>query len=515
MMITKLLLKHKIEILVSVLLVIFYFATRLPNLLSFPIFTDEAIYVRWTQIGLNDANWRFISLTDGKQPSFVWLGMVFLKLFQEPLLSLRLVSVVSGLFVMGGLFFLTYELFKNKWTALLSSFLYVVFPFAVVYDRLALYDSLLAVFVVWATYFAVLLARKIRLDIAFFLGFAIGGAMLTKSSGVFSAYLLPVTLFLFDFKNKKWKENLIKWGFLALFAFILAEGFYNVIKLSPFAHIIGEKNTIFVYTFSEWLSNPFVNTLGNFKGLSDWLFTYLTPFFVFFILVSFATIKKFPKEKLLLLFYFVLPFAALTLFGKVIFPRFIFFMSISLIPLVSVGLTEVILWSHNFLKKRGIDSIWGVSTLIIIFFILYPLKVSLDFVFNPKNVAIASADREQYISGWPSGGGIKESIEFFKKEAEDKKIFIATEGTFGLMPYALDIYLGDNKNITTKGYWPIEEFPEELLEQGDMSPVYFVFYQPCPGCEFPGDAPDSWPLKLISKYKKGENTFYSIYSLEQ
>src|SRR3989344_8437042 len=124
MMITKLLLKHKIEILVSVLLVIFYFATRLPNLLSFPIFTDEAIYVRWTQIGLNDANWRFISLTDGKQPSFVWLGMVFLKLFQEPLLSLRLVSVVSGLFVMGGLFSLTYELFKNKWTALLSSFLY-------------------------------------------------------------------------------------------------------------------------------------------------------------------------------------------------------------------------------------------------------------------------------------------------------------------------------------------------------------------------------------------------------
>src|SRR6266705_3402180 len=51
-----------------VLLVVLFFITRFFNILSLPIFTDEAIYIRWAQIALHDANWRFISLTDGKQP---------------------------------------------------------------------------------------------------------------------------------------------------------------------------------------------------------------------------------------------------------------------------------------------------------------------------------------------------------------------------------------------------------------------------------------------------------------
>ena len=515
MKVITLLSKYRLEITAGTILAVLYFTTRLPNLLNFPIFTDEAIYVRWTQIALNDASWRFISLTDGKQPSLVWFGMVFMKLFQEPLLSLRLVSVFSGLFTMAGLFLLTFELFKSKKAAFLSSLIYIVFPFAVVYDRLALYDSLLSAFTIWALFLAVLLVRRIRLDIAFILGFFIGGAMLTKSSGIFSAYLLPFSLILFDFKNKIWKRDLIKWGAFAIFAFLIALGLSNVIKLSPFGHIITEKNAIFVAPISEWIKNPMLNFVGNLKGLSNWLFTYLTPFFTFLIFISFVTIKRFPREKLLLTAYFILPFIALALFGRVIFPRFILFMSISLIPLVSLGLVEVIDYANKFLQKRKINSYYAVSGLVITFFLLYPLKVSLDFIFSPSEAKIADADIRQYITDWPSGGGVSESIEFFESASRDQEIFIVTEGTFGLLPYGLEIYLGNNPNIRIKGYWPIEQFPEELLEQSEKMPVYFVFYQPCPGCGFPGDAPDDWPLRLIKQYEKSENIYLSIYLVEK
>ena len=152
--------------------------------------------------------------------------------------------------------------------------------------------------------------------------------------------------------------------------------------------------------------------------------------------------------------------------------------------------------------------------MIVVFFMLYPIKVSLDFITNPKVARIASADVEQYIKGWPSGGGVAESIEFFESEAENNKILIATEGTFGLMPYSYEIYLQDNPNVITKGYWPVDEFPEELLESAKTRDVYFVFYQPCQNCEFPGDAPDSWPLKLVNRFEKSENTFLSIYKVE-
>ena len=128
------------------ILAIVFFITRLYHLTSLPIFTDEAIYLRWAQIAKNDATWRFISLTDGKQPMFVWLVIPFMKFIHDPLMAGRAVSVMAGFFSLVGLFFLGKELFKSMWVGLLAAFLYLIFPMGVVYDRMALYDSLVAAF---------------------------------------------------------------------------------------------------------------------------------------------------------------------------------------------------------------------------------------------------------------------------------------------------------------------------------------------------------------------------------
>lgn len=507
-------LKYKKEILACLGLIALYFLTRFIFLGNLPIFTDEAIYVRWSQIAANDAAWRFISLTDGKQPSFVWASMIFIKFISDPLIASRLVSVIAGFFTMIGLWFLTLELFKDKRAAYFSSILYICYPFAVVYDRMALYDSMVAAFAIWAIYFSILLVRRVRLDIALILGFILGGGMLTKSSAIFSIYLLPITVILFDFKNKKWKFNLLRWIFLAGIAVVMAEIFYNSLRLSPFFHIITEKNATFVYPISEWIKHPFTFFFGNLRGLTDWLFTYLTSFYTALILISLILIKKFTQEKLMLLLYFLLPFLALALFGKVIFPRFIFFMSLYLIPIASFGLLETVEYVSKYFKKRKINT-KAIPALIIIFFILYPAYVSLNFIFNPEKAAIASSDRDQYIEGWSAGKGVMESVEYFRKEAKKEKIFVATEGTFGLMPAGLDIYLVSNPNIITKGYWPIRnEIPKEVLDMSKNVSTYFIFYQPCPGCEFSGDAPNTWPLNLVTRVKKSDNVYYSIYKVE-
>ncbi len=510
----EMILKYKKEILAAVGLIILYFVTRLVLLGNFPIFTDEAIYIRWTQIAANDATWRYISLTDGKQPMFVWLGMPLLKFISDPLVAGRLVSVAAGFFTLIGLFLLTYELFKNRFTAFLVSLLYLVFPFAVVYDRMALYDSLVAAFAVWAIYFSVLLVRKVRLDIALILGFIIGGGMLTKSNANFSILMLPFTLLLFNFKEKKWKAHLIRWGIFVLLAVVMAEVIYNFLRLSPFFHIIKEKNQTFIYyPLSIPISQNIELFFGNLKGLLNWLLTYLTPAYIVLIIISIFTFK-FWRERILLFLYFLAPFMALALFGKVIFPRFIFFMSIYLLPLAAFGLTIAIDWVNKFMKERKMNMPYVISALLIIVVIIYPIKISLDFIFSPANAKIADADVRQLISEWPAGGGVKESVEFFENESKKGKILVATEGTFGLMPGALDIYLGDNPNIKTVGIWPIEQFPEELSESAKTMPVYYVFYQPCPSCEFSGDAPNEYPLELVKQYKKADNVYYSIYKVK-
>src|SRR5574341_1123005 len=125
-------------VLLSGLLLGLYLLTRLTNLTQLPVFTDEAIYIRWSQIGSQDANWRFISLTDGKQPLFTWLAMITVRIFSDPLLAGRVVSVIAGFFTMIGVWVLAKEVFQKPRIAYLASALYVLSPFALVYDRMAL-----------------------------------------------------------------------------------------------------------------------------------------------------------------------------------------------------------------------------------------------------------------------------------------------------------------------------------------------------------------------------------------
>src|SRR3989344_905891 len=307
--------RNRLILLVMGAYVLLYLLTRLYNLTELPIFTDEAIYIRWSQIAKGDANWRFISLTDGKQPSYVWVAMILMRFFDDPLFAGRLVSVMAGFATLIGLFFLGREVFRKVWVGVVSSALYFIYPMALVYDRMALYDSLVGMFTVWSLYLTVLLARRVRFDVALLLGMTIGGAVLTKSNGFFTMYLPPLSLLLFDWRKQKRIVRLLTWMFFVLVAAVLGNAFYAILRLSPFFHIIREKNALFVFPYNEWLEHPTRFLFGNLFGEVDWLVNYMTLPFVLLIPAAFFLDKKFLREKILLFLWFFLPFFALALFG--------------------------------------------------------------------------------------------------------------------------------------------------------------------------------------------------------
>ncbi|MCL4418720.1 glycosyltransferase family 39 protein [Patescibacteria group bacterium] len=496
--------KYGFEIIIGFIGIILYFFSRLYHLMSLPIFTDEAIYTRWSQIARFDPNWRFISLTDGKQPLFVWLDMIVMKVIQDPLMAGRMVSVFSGFLTMAGLFFLGREIFKNHRVGILSAGLYLIFPFALVYDRMALYDSLVGSLAVWSLYLEVLLVRRLRFDVSLILGMVLGAGVLTKTSGFFSIYLMPFLLLIFDWGEKKRLKRFFKWASLAALSIILAYGYYLILRLSPFYHIINDKNTIFVYSFHDWLSHPFTFLIGNLSGLWDWFLTYLTwPFFIL-ILASFFIATKFIKEKTLLLAWFILPFISLALFGRVLYPRFIFFMTLSLLPLVALSIHE----AFNILKNKYI--FFALLLLFSIFSLRSDYYILSDFARSP----IPRSDLGQYINDWPAGGGAKEIIAYLGNESKKGKIYVASLGTFGSLPtYSVEIYLGENKNIDKRGIYPVPpEFPKDLLDKSKKMPV-FVFISNQHEFE---EASKGWPLKLILEYKKGVGNSYSrLYQVKK
>lgn len=476
--------KWRPAVLTILILGALYFATRLINLTILPIFTDEAIYIRWSQIGSRDAAWRFISLVDGKQPLFTWIMMVVLRIVDDPLLAGRLVSVFSGAATTVGMWAVAQELFKSRKTAVVSSFLYILIPFGLMYDRMALYDSLSGALSIWSLYLAILLVRRVRLDVSLLLGMSLGLGILNKTSGFLSLYMLPATLLLLREKKKFWK-----WVGFVIISSVLSLLMYSVLRLSPLFAMVGQKDTVFVYSIKEWLTHPFNFLLGNLRGLFDWQIHYLTwPIFTTAIL-SGISLWKWTREKMLLLVWWFAPLLALAAVGRVLYPRFILFMSLPLIILAAAAVVWV--W------ERFRTSVWRWVALCIFF----ASSVYTDFyiITNPLYAPIPQADAGQYIDDWPSGWGIRQVNTFLEQEAKKGKISIFTDGTFGLLPYAIEIYHVDNPNIKIKGMYPIAELsPDELIRDAKDHPTYVLFNQ--------AQTIPPWPLTLIAEYQKGKRT---------
>lgn len=471
------------------LLGVLYVSSRLVNLTKLPVFTDEAIYIRWSQIGSHDANWRFISLTDGKQPMFTWIMMIALRFIRDPLFAGRFVSVLAGAGSIIGIWFLAYELFQSKRIAFLSSFFYLIVPFSLLYDRMALYDSLVATFSIWNLYISIRLVREPRLDTALILGMTLGAGMLNKSSGFLSLYLLPLTLFLFDFHSSKLLSRFYRWVSLALLAVVLSQVFYSVLRLSPFAHMIKQKDLVFLYAPKEWVVHPFRFFIGNSKGLFDWLIHYLTKPLFFVSLLPLITLYRKPSSKLLLYAWCFIPFVGLALFGKVLYPRFILFMTMPLLILIA--------WVSDWWIRHFSKKIFGIVAMVTI--LIPSLYTDYFIMMEPRFAPIPRSDKGQFIDDWPSGGGVREINAFFLEQSHKSAISIYTEGTFGLMPYAIEMYLVDKPNIKIKGIWPLPEtIPPEILNDAKQHPTYMVLNETQ---EIP-----AWPMHLLAAYQKGNRT---------
>lgn len=473
-----------------------YLITRLVNLKAIPIFTDEAIYTYWAQVALHDPVNRFISLEDGKQPLFIWLAAIFQQFIADPLIATRLVSVAAGLGSLVGIYLLTRNHEKPEtWTPFLASLLYILSPFTLLYDRMALFDSLLTMLGIWTVFFSVKLAREVKLDTAVFAGMAVGGAMITKSSGVLFLYLLPAALLFFNTKSKNPIPRLAKWAALAVLTFVLSQVIYNLLRLSPLFYIIGRKNLEFIRTTQEVLANPFLSFQSNLASLTEWIITYLSlPLFIVFVAGALWGIFKRQKPVIYLLVLILVPFAIELVFNKVLYPRFVLFYFPYIIIITAfalVGLWRILRIRHRYLP------------LVLAALLILPALNSFKLLTNPTWAHIAQSDAGQYLNDWPAGYGVAEIVQFLKNQPQGSDIYVGTEGTFGLLPYALQVYFYAEPKIHIIGFWPVQahNLPAQIVEVAKSNKTYFVFNESQLEIANPH-------LKLIARYQKGIGKSY-------
>ena len=429
--------KHKVELIVLLILIAAYFILRIPNLTLQPIFADEAIYIRWAQVMKSEPTLRFLPQTDGKTPLFMWILIPFFKFIKDPLLAGRFLSVISGFFTLLGVFFLTKKVFSPK-VALWATLFYVVTPYTVFFDRMALVDCMLSAFTIWVVYFALWLVETKRLDLAMILGYLLGGAILTKTPGLINLLILPTTIVSFKRSDK---NSLVKLVLLWLVAIVIALVMYNLLRLGPEFQKLTQRNTDYVFSPLELVGRPLDPFIPHFNDMKDWFPKFFTiPILLLVFVGIFYALKKFNRGAIVILFWLLIPMLVSMAFLKTFTARYLLTSVAPMLIFAGYGLDQLL------------EKILLRNKIILSLFIILPMALYFDFqlLTSPPPNSLPKEERKGYFEEWTAGYGLKQIGQYLIDQNKTNKVVVGTDGFFGTLPDGLYIYL-DKANISIVG----------------------------------------------------------------
>lgn len=464
---------------------------RLVFLNSLPIFADESIYIHWAQIMRSEPTLRFLPLSDGKQPLFMWAIIPFMKFISDPLIAGRVFSAFVGFATAPLVGLAYYLLFKKVRPSLLAALLWWVVPFTVFFNRMALVDSLLVFFIMAA--FDCLLVSFIycRWDFSMLAGFALGAAWLTKSPAIFSFVLLPSLLLLPQIDKSKRRNCLLYLGFI-MTAYVIAFAMYNILRLGPEFHMIAIRNNDYVFPLSEVLAHPFQPSWSNLQSTLSYFLYYLTPVgLVLAVWGIFSDRTNHLFHRLILSAWWLAPLAAQVIFARNLTARYLLFT----VPFAILLATHAI--EHIASKSRFKYLFYVTAALVII----PALVLDYQLIFTPQSAPLPRRERAGYLEEWTSGVGLREAANQIRTAAAAGPVVVGSEGFFGTPFDALAAYLQDLPQVRVigVGVW-IDSVSDKLTSALDENQVFLVVNS----SRFHADY-QKLGLELLGAYPKAAN----------
>jgi len=468
-----------------------FFLTRLINLLRLPIFNDEAIYLDWGWREINIKGQLFFSLADAKQPFLMWIFGFFQKIFSDPLLAGRMVSVIAGSLTLWGLYCLGKKYFSKK-TALIAGLFYIVIPIFLLYDRQALMESAIACVGVWTIYFFLKLYQKNKIKDAIILGTILGlGFFIKSSSLIFFLTILLMSVWLF----KKNKTKLIFGGNILL-AFLTSQIVVLPLYFQKLFWQTLSTNSRFSLTIGELIRLPVLVWWSNLIGMVEIMFWQITPPVFFLIIVGIVMfIKKEKKsEQKMLLVWLLISLGLVLLTVRNISPRYL----VSFLPITLLFAADAISYFIGSLLA-------AVAVLLTLAQIFSPNSY---FSFLAKMTQYSQ--KSEYITGWTAGHGIKEAINYIQEKNAGRPAFTGVRIDAGNPENAVFVYLYSSKNLRPV-YFDSRIFNVNLNNFDCLQskiPIYFV------SRENQLAGMDKFLTEEKKFYKPEEKSYVGVYQLK-
>jgi len=445
----------------------------------------------------------FVTLLDGKPPLHQWFVAPFLAVLKSrPLIAGRLASGSAGALTTVGMFLLGRDLKDSKFGAW-AALLYVLCPFAIWYDRLALTESLMVAIIVFSIYFAIHAAVSGNLLYLIGTGITAGLALLTKGTAL---VLFPVVPFAYVLKlphqkdrEKAWPQR--GWVFSVAFSLLLGYGIYSLLRLKISFGLLLDTSSTRTLSLSYLLTHPLAVFPRNVGAGFRELFIMLTP--VFFVMCFAGLILGLAKKwrpSAFLCIWFIVSFVMVSATSKQPWSRFFL---VALPPMLfgaALIATEFAALFRRERKRANVTPMVAIALVVLILAAVIPLGVEMERVItDPAKAWLPSEARTEFIDGWTAGRGIEKTAYYLDKKSQSRKITVYTN--HGLFPgFALDIYFYDNPNIE---YWvaaPLSQLLEKMRQSAKARPTYCVLNDI-------SELPAQWPLIEIKRFHKGKGKY--------
>jgi 4-amino-4-deoxy-L-arabinose transferase-like glycosyltransferase len=370
-------------------------ASRLARLTVLPGFLDETWYVSWA-----------LKLTTGMALVRPWLAGKGLPIYLDALVlplagghalaASRAVTVAFSLLTVAAVFALARRLYDAR-TAVVAGAFYVFCPFALFHDRLFLADAVLTAFFAVALVKAFDFARSGRATDGALCGLALALGVLSKASGLLLLFV-PVAAWVVLARPRR----------RSLAALASAMAVAVLLPAGPLWVFFRQTDAVRV-AFGGG-APPIERLSRNVPMLGEWLWTWGTaPLCALAALALAAAAVRRHAPSLYLAAVSLAPLAALVLTATTWYPRYVHFVAVPALVLAARALVGIVDLALARARPTGLvrPTVLGAATLAA----LAPaLANDWRLWTDPRRAPMPTVDRFQYVEGWPSGYGTRETV---------------------------------------------------------------------------------------------------------